>query len=384
MEMRMLLFLYNPNLVDETLSQHAYEQLLIELSEQKPKLKKERVSQYFPPQYEPSESVTFQVIGSITKLLGPKLHPLYTSLCHEKVDSSVLEEIIDHVFFAAQGIELFHHLASKKKNVFLPFHFFMIDLYVCVEQFLTAKILVQGKVPDVKHSLLVLAKQSGLTFTDEQKQFFKTFDQALLQARYPEEYKDQIFYPLSKKLRNRPTADETNKAYQIMVQNFKACQSLLFDEVTFPNALKDCSFEQGNDPLYKTSLPSTPLTFYQLIQKAMELRKEKELKPYDFYLLRGLFHTDKLIKHLCASLCTKKELDPIPTHNLEHYFEILNTVGINPFNTDERALLKSINIGIAQHYHTLLDPLLTSRDPKEIEQTIHKILTQLVPKLIDF
>lgn len=396
-EITPLLASFHQTQIPENLSEQAYEQLLIELSEQKPAKK----NSHQPREYQPLNQVeaqeqktqTIRSLGLLTQTLGPKLQQLYTTLRAEmEVDTTVLEEITDHAYLAAQGIELFRHLATQKKDVAFPFHFFLIDLYVCMEQFLTAKILSQGKTPDICHSLVKLAKQSALTFTAEQTQLFKTFDKALLLARYPQEYQDLTLLPLFRKLNQNPTPEILTEAFQLMLNSFETCSALLLGKSDVPDTFKTCTFEKGHSPTLPnlkvpTKGPGATFSreaqiFYQLIQRATELRQDKELKSLDFYTLRGLLHTDKVFKHLCTALCHRNDLDSIPTHNLNQYFDLLKAASITPFSEKELELLQSINIGIAHHYHTTLNPPLIERNPVELEQNLHAVLDQLLPKLL--
>lgn len=335
----------------------------------------------FKHKFETFKDIEKKAVGILSEPLAPFLDQLNRSLKAEFnsiVDPSVLQEVTQHAFLAIQGVEFYLLLATQKKNPAFAFHCFMIDVVVCLEQFLVAKIIKQGIEPTMKHSLVDLAQQTGIAFTANQKNLFKTFDQALLIARYPEQYEDMILYPLLKKLNGKPSEVDVQKGFHLMLDSLNGFCTLLLDSNCAEllkefGQLKDIKFEKGQPLMtkhfqkqreklnhmiknsHKTIKPlKSASTLLSYIDVAFALGEDEQLsqETLAFYLVRGMLHTDKLFKHLCDALFQLHDLQPIYSHSLSAYFSILKTINVNPIDKNGVVLLKSLNVGIAHHYHT--------------------------------
>jgi hypothetical protein len=322
--------------------------------------------------FSPKQPWIGQISSLITALSG-ELRPLTS------------QETVDHLFLAAQSLELFFEcLRTGRHNVLFPcLQAHLIDCHVAVESSFSAS----------THSLCKAAS------TEEP--FLREYDQSLLWMRYPETYKKRyptLPLPLQwlSQLTDQHSPPPLHTIARHLTTNFTAMVSFLSRRAPSAAAFTDpfnrallSSVERlslvpsvsttPSKPVYpsisqtirkchhlahiETGNPTLPLQeaahYIQLITCSQELAKLYPQPALYFWHSRNLLNIDKVFKHLSETCCLIHGIGFVGRHSLAVYRERLQDTA--PIPQEIMTALEPINVGITHHYHTRPSPLFQER-----------------------
>lgn len=374
-------------------------------------LEKPSVKSSFIAAITPYSLTTAQLLRE--ELILDKKSPLVHSILEVEY-SKTIQECCDHFFLLTQGMELISNCVLQKRfDLLLPvYRAYLIDSAVAVEQRLAAEILSKKQKMYGDHELEALAFESGLPMDLSQKEFLRDFRRALIWARYPASSLSYFsgndacpppIHILGKLLKQGVTTKETLTPFlNDLFKNYQRVLSIILGPVisqskTHKQFLQQCdkllngltaslshpapatAFSVvGNSPInkaktaidtalgqckYVQSYGETDATLHlqevSYYLKGLELSHElKKLFPSPhlaFWHMRNALEVEKIFKHLYETDCLLYNLGSVRRHGFFNFAEALK--GIRDDLSKELPFLKTINLKIAHHYHTMPSPL---------------------------
>lgn len=333
---------------------------------------------------------------------------------HSRLDveyTNTIQECCDHFFLLTQGMELISScILQKRFDLLLPaFRAFLIDGAVAVEQRFAGDILLKKQKMFGDHHLELLADESSLPMNVSQKEFLRDFHRALIWARYPVA---SLNYFSGSNEPETPAAVQTLK--QLLGKGIKTKESLTpFVNDLFKNYQRALSIILGpvitqsqahlkfaqlcdtlrtgliallNQQSSATALVTSKRTPFSVTKSAIDtaLRQNpmgdpdatqhlQEIASYlqllelsealkgvfpdpnlAFWHLRNDLEIEKPFKHLYEADCLLNHLGAVRRHGFGNFVDALK--GVRDLSGD-LPMLKSINMKIANHYHTMPSPL---------------------------
>jgi len=316
-------------------------------------------------------------ISQLEPLFDLPIHEFKLSLQQEfgaVIAQKELDEVTEHLTFFLQGLDRYRQLGLEGRLPQFVIEFLIIDLYVCLERYLSFSILKRGVEVNKVHSLLGLQRQSRFLTSPEQEALLQRYDQAWLWLRYPKEYTPGPFAtPL---LKTAPHETESiNSGFKFLLEDLSILTSILLPKISEDHRLTENIALLDLTPLIATAeapktdafnavraaFRSTPesaikegleglVKFYETIQEARNT-KLSSASTFEFHRMRAQLLEGHLFKQLFSFICKLRRVDTCLTHSLKTYINYLQSNEINlSLEPAETALLRRITVGPTLYY----------------------------------